>query len=81
MKFIERRYDRAIRRVQRPEPVIERIDQKATALLPKIMDGRASPKASKARAAGKIESQYVREIIFTNLSMAFSDNMLSRCAI
>lgn len=45
--FIDRRYNRAIRLVQRPEPVIERIDQKAAALRPKVMGGTATPEEVK----------------------------------
>ena len=41
--FIDRRYHRAIRLVQRPEPVIERIDPQASALRPKVMGGTATP--------------------------------------
>ncbi len=41
--FIDRRYNRAIRLVQRPEPVIERIDPRAAALRPKVMGGTATP--------------------------------------
>jgi formylmethanofuran dehydrogenase subunit E len=41
--FIDRRYNRAIRIVQRPEPIVERIDPVASALRPKVMDGTATP--------------------------------------
>jgi len=41
--FIDRRYHRAIRLVQRPEPVIERIDPQASALRPNVMGGTATP--------------------------------------
>ena len=41
--FIDRRYNRAIRLVQRPEPVIERIDPLAAALRGKVMGGTATP--------------------------------------
>ena len=37
--FIDRRYNRAIRLVQRPEPVVERIDPHAAALRQKVMGG------------------------------------------
>jgi formylmethanofuran dehydrogenase subunit E len=40
--FIDRRYNRAIRLVQRPEPVIERIDPKASELRQKVMGGTAT---------------------------------------
>jgi formylmethanofuran dehydrogenase subunit E len=40
--FIDRSYDRAIRLVQRPEPVIERIDPKASDLRQKVMGGTAT---------------------------------------
>ncbi len=40
--FIDRKYNRAIRLVQRPEPVVERIDPQAAALRPKVMDGSAT---------------------------------------
>ncbi len=40
--FIDRRYNRAIRLVQRPEPVIERIDPQASALRPKVVGGTAT---------------------------------------
>jgi formylmethanofuran dehydrogenase subunit E len=41
--FIDRRYNRAIRIVKRPEPIVERIDPVASALRPKVMDGTATP--------------------------------------
>ncbi|HSA38286.1 MAG TPA: FmdE family protein [Methanoregula sp.] len=40
--FIDRTYNRAIRLVQRPEPVVERIDPQAAALRPKVMGGTAT---------------------------------------
>jgi formylmethanofuran dehydrogenase subunit E len=40
--FIDRRYNRAIRLVQRPGPVIERIDPRVSALRPKVMGGTAT---------------------------------------
>jgi formylmethanofuran dehydrogenase subunit E len=40
--FIDRKYSRAIRLVQRPEPVVERIDPQAAVLRPKVMSGMAS---------------------------------------
>jgi formylmethanofuran dehydrogenase subunit E len=40
--FIDQRYHRAIRLVQRPEPVIERIDPRASALCPNVMGGTAT---------------------------------------
>ena len=40
--FIDRRCNRAIRIVQRPEPLIERIDPRASALRPKVMSGTAT---------------------------------------
>lgn len=45
--FIDRRYNRAIRVVQRPEPVVERIDPVAAALRPKVMGGTATPAEAK----------------------------------
>jgi formylmethanofuran dehydrogenase subunit E len=45
--FIDRRYNRAIRVVQRPEPVMERIDPVASALRSKVMDGTATPAEAK----------------------------------
>jgi len=41
--FIDRRYNRAIRLVQRPEPVIERIDPDAAVLRKKVTGGTATP--------------------------------------
>lgn len=41
--FIDRRYNRAIRLVQRPEPVVERINPRASELRPKVMGGTATP--------------------------------------
>lgn len=41
--FIDRHYNRGIRLVQRPEPVIERIDPRAAELRPKVMGGTATP--------------------------------------
>ena len=40
--FIDRKYNRAIRLVQRPEPVVERIDPVASALRQKVMGGTAT---------------------------------------
>lgn len=40
--FIDRKYNRAIRLVQRPDPVVERIDPQAAALRPKVMGGTAT---------------------------------------
>lgn len=40
--FIDRRYNRAIRLLQRQEPVIERIDPKASELRQKVMGGTAT---------------------------------------
>jgi formylmethanofuran dehydrogenase subunit E len=45
--FIDRRYNRAIRLVQRTEPVIERIDPQAAALRGKINSGTATPDEQK----------------------------------
>ena len=45
--FIDRRYNRAIRLVQRPEPVIQRIDPVASALREKVMDGTATKEEGK----------------------------------
>ena len=45
--FIDRKYNRAIRLVQRPEPLIERIDPLAADLRPKVMSGIASPEEEK----------------------------------
>jgi formylmethanofuran dehydrogenase subunit E len=56
--FIDRKYNRAIRLVQRPEPVVERIDPQAAALRPKVMGGTASPEEIKEfqkRQAGVID--------------------------
>jgi formylmethanofuran dehydrogenase subunit E len=41
--FIDRKSNRAIRLVQRPEPVIQRIDPVASALRAKVMEGTATP--------------------------------------
>ena len=41
--FIDRKYNRAIWLVQRPEPVVQRIDPMASALRVKVMGGRATP--------------------------------------
>jgi formylmethanofuran dehydrogenase subunit E len=41
--FFDRKYNRAIRLVQHPEPVIERIDPLAATLRPKVMSGTATP--------------------------------------
>jgi formylmethanofuran dehydrogenase subunit E len=41
--FIDRRYNRAIRLVQRSEPVVEQIDPRASELRPKVMSGTATP--------------------------------------
>jgi len=41
--FIDRKSKRAIRLVQRAEPVIQRIDPVASALREKVMEGTATP--------------------------------------
>jgi len=56
--FIDRKYNRAIRLVQRPEPVIQRIDPVASALREKVMGGTATTAEQKEfheRQAGVIE--------------------------
>jgi formylmethanofuran dehydrogenase subunit E len=45
--FIDRKNNRAIRLVQRPEPVIQRIDPVASALREKVMSGIATPAEQK----------------------------------
>jgi formylmethanofuran dehydrogenase subunit E len=45
--FIDRKYNRAIRLVQRPEPVVHRIDPVASALREKVMSGTATPSEQK----------------------------------
>jgi formylmethanofuran dehydrogenase subunit E len=45
--FIDRKYDRAIRLVQRPQPVVQRIDPVASALREKVMGGTATPAEQK----------------------------------
>ena len=45
--FIDRKSSRAIRLVQRPEPVIQRIDPAASALREKVMGGTATPAEQK----------------------------------
>ena len=45
--FIDRRYNRAIRLVQRPEPAIERIDPDAAVLRQKVIGGNATPSERK----------------------------------
>jgi formylmethanofuran dehydrogenase subunit E len=55
--FIDRKYRRAIRLVQRPEPVVERIDPQAAALRTKVMGGTATTEEHKEfheRQAGVI---------------------------
>ena len=57
--FIDRRYNRAIRIVQRPEAVTQRIDPVAATLRPKVMGGTATPaevKDFQARQAVIIDS-------------------------
>nr|WP_320160957.1 FmdE family protein [uncultured Methanoregula sp.] len=56
--FIDRKYNRAIRIVQRPEPVVQRIDPVASALREKVMGGTATPAEHKEfheRQAGVID--------------------------
>jgi formylmethanofuran dehydrogenase subunit E len=56
--FIDRRTNRAIRLVQRPEPVIERLDPEASALRGRVMNGTATPAEHKefhARQAAIIQ--------------------------
>jgi formylmethanofuran dehydrogenase subunit E len=45
--FFDRKYNRAIRLVQHPELVIERIDPLAATLRPKVMSGTATPAEQK----------------------------------
>lgn len=45
--FIDRRYNRAIRLAQRPEPVVRRIDPVASALRDKVNGGTATPAEQK----------------------------------
>ncbi len=45
--FIDRKYQRAIRLVQRPEPIIERIDPRAATLRSRVMNGTASEEERK----------------------------------
>ena len=45
--FIDRKSNRSIRLVQRPEPVIQRIDPVASALREKVMGGTATPAEQK----------------------------------
>jgi formylmethanofuran dehydrogenase subunit E len=45
--FIDRKSNRAIRLVQRPEPVVQRIDPVASALREKLMSGTATPAEQK----------------------------------
>ena len=45
--FIDRKYNRAIRLVQQPEPVVQRIDPVASALRVKVMGGTATPAEQK----------------------------------
>jgi formylmethanofuran dehydrogenase subunit E len=55
--FVDRKYNRAIRIVQRAEPVVQRIDPVASALREKVMGGTASPAEQKEfheRQAGVI---------------------------
>ena len=56
--FIDRKYNRAIRIVQRPEPVVQHIDPVASALREKVMGGTATPAEHKEfheRQAGVID--------------------------
>lgn len=45
--FINRKTGKAVRLVQRPEPLIERIDPVASALREKVMNGKATPAEQK----------------------------------
>ena len=69
--FIDRRSNRAIRLVQRPGPVIQRIDPLASALREKVMAGTATPAEQKefsVRQAAVIEK--ILEIPFDELFIA-----------
>ena len=63
--FIDRRYNRAIRFAQRPEPVIERIDANAAELRSKVMGGMATKDESqdfRNRQAAVIEKMLAMPI-------------------
>ena len=69
--FIDRRSNRAIRLVQRPGPVIQRIDPLASALREKVMAGTATPAEQKefhVRQAAVIEK--ILEMPFDELFTA-----------
>ncbi len=69
--FIDRKYNRAIRLVQRPEPVVQRIDPVASALREKVMGGTATPAEHKefherqAAVIDKILKMPIEELFIT----------------
>ena len=54
--FIDRKSNRAIRLVQRPEPVVQRIDPVASALREKVMGGHRHPMSRKSSTSGRQQS-------------------------
>ena len=74
--FIDRKYNRAIRLVQSPEPVVQRIDPVASALREKVMGGTATPAEHKefherqAAVIDKILKMPIRGIVHYQRSQA-----------
>jgi formylmethanofuran dehydrogenase subunit E len=70
--FIDRRYNRAIRLVQRPEPVIERIDPEAAVLRQKVTGGTAT--AAELREFHKRQSAIIEKILALPMEELFIIN-------
>jgi formylmethanofuran dehydrogenase subunit E len=70
--FIDRKYNRAIRLVQRPEPVVQRIDPVASALREKVMGGTATP------AEHKEFHERQAAVIDTVLTMPFDELFIAQ---
>ncbi len=59
--FINRKTGKAVRLVQRPEPLIERIDPVASALRAKVMDGTATP--AERREFSERQADVIKKIL------------------
>jgi formylmethanofuran dehydrogenase subunit E len=85
--FIDRKSNRAIRLVQRPEPVVQRIDPVASALREKVMGGTATPAEQKEFHERQIDELFmikevkpeipVRAKIFTSVQCASCGEMVA----
>jgi formylmethanofuran dehydrogenase subunit E len=70
--FIDRRHNRAIRLVQRPEPLIERIDPEAAVLRQKVTGGSATP--AERKEFQKRQSAVIEKILAMPMEELFIIN-------